>query len=458
MGADSFYAGIPQAELDLHRLMIDVLESSPAPSATIHQAATSDAVLLLGEDVWNTAPVLALAIRQASLNRPIADAMRTKRLSRWDDSAVRSAIQGQKGPLFIASPAPSELDSVSVQVRRCSPTEAARLGFAVAHEIDPASPAPAGVTEEIRQLAARIAVALIHADHPLVVSGSGMGEASLIHAAANVARALKRVGREATLSLVFPEAGSFGLAVLAETGIEGAARSLDAGETAIVAAEVDLLRSAPGGDWLLKRAAHLVVLDHTRTETVDRAEVVLPTTPYAEGSGSYVSSEGRAQRFFSVYPPREPVSEAWRWLGKLSAMRGRQSRPWETLDEVLTACAGSVPRLRGIVSAAPGAGFREGGQRIARQPHRLTGRTAVVANVELHEPAPPDGSRFPAGLLYGRKAGVPFPGPHPTVLVAPVELRPVPQQVPDRSRRPASRRRRRSAAVRAARPGAGRIP
>src|SRR3546814_12317047 len=57
-------------------------------------------------------------------------------------------------------------------------------------------------------------------------------------------------------------------------------------------------------DAALNAAKVLIVADHQKTATSDRAHLVLPAASFAEGDGTLVSQEGRAQRFFQVFDPR----------------------------------------------------------------------------------------------------------------------------------------------------------
>jgi NADH-quinone oxidoreductase subunit G len=107
---------------------------------------------------------------------------------------------------------------------------------------------------------------------------------------------------------------------------------------------------------------------------------VLPAAAFAESDGTFVSSEGRAQRFFRVFVPAGDIQESWRWLADPA---------WLSLDHVVKALAESLPVFARIVEAAPPATFRMDGARIPRSPHRSSGRTAILANISVHEPAPP---------------------------------------------------------------------
>lgn len=388
VGADNFFMGVSESRLSLHQLMLKVLGDGPAPSASIRQAGASDAVLVLGEDVWNTAPILALNLRQASTNTPAAAAIKKQKLNRWDDSAVREAIRHEKGPFFVAGVEETRLDEVAKAAYHAAPADIARLGFAVAREIDPKAPAGAGLAADAQELAARIGRALLGAERPLVVSGAGLGSAEVIQAAANVARALRTAGRDARISLVFPEANSFGAAMLARGGIESAARALGARKAAVLIAEADLFREADPKTVraMLAAASRVIAIDHSTNATTEAAQIVLPAATYAESSGTLVSSEGRAQRFFSVMPPIGDIRESWHWLGELAARAGAEA--WQSLDAIINAMVAELPELRGVREAAPGAAFRINGQRIPRKSFRESGRTAVTANIDLHEPRP----------------------------------------------------------------------
>jgi len=134
-----------------------------------------------------------------------------------------------------------------------------------------------------------------------------------------------------------------------------------------------------------------VIVDHQRTATAARAEVLLPGGNFAEGDGTMVNNEGRAQRYFQVfdpvyYDPATGIREAWQWLRDLRARMGGAQADWQHFDQVTAACAAAIPALAAIGKAAPGAEFRMKGLKVAREPHRYSGRTAMRANLSVHEP------------------------------------------------------------------------
>jgi NADH-quinone oxidoreductase subunit G len=384
VGKDRFFSGVADDQWRMITAMLDILRTGPARSPSLHDIELSDAVLVLGEDVTNSAPRMALSLRQSVRQRPLEIATKLK-IPSWMNDAVRTAVQDAKGPLFIAAPGATRLDDVATRTYRAAPDDVARLGFAVAHEIDPQAPEVPGLCEEIRELARIVASALKSAKRPLVISGFSCRSESVIQSAANVAKALCDAGHSAALSFIAPECNSFGLAVMGARPLSEAFRVAKGGEAdTIVILENDLYRRIPAKsvDDFLHSAEHVVVLDHLANQTTEKAGLLLPAGTFAESDGTLISNEGRAQRFFPVFAPREgDVRESWRWLG---------DRKWTTLDDPLAAMAQELPLLAPALAAAPSSKFRMAGAKIPRESHRYSGLTSIHANISVVEPKPPD--------------------------------------------------------------------
>jgi NADH-quinone oxidoreductase subunit G len=95
-----------------------------------------------------------------------------------------------------------------------------------------------------------------------------------------------------------------------------------------------------------------------------------------------------------------------------------QAATWGALDDITAAIARELPVFEPILKIAPPAGFRIAGQRIPRQPHRYSGRTAMLANVTVHEPKPPDDPDSPLAFSMEGYEGQP-PSPLITRFWAP---------------------------------------
>jgi NADH-quinone oxidoreductase subunit G len=412
VGPNHFYAGIPDEDLLLLSTMLRILREGPARSASLNDVEHSDAVLIMGEDVTNVAPVMALRLRQSVRQAPmrIADGLH---IPTWLDHAVREAVQDAKGPLFIASPYATKLDDIATTTYRAAPNDLARLGFAIAHAIDATAPEVPGLPPELETMVAEISTALLGAQYPLLLSGLSCRSRSVIEAVAQISWALRKVGRPANLSFTTPECNSFGLSLMEPRPFSEVFRAIESEQAnMLIVLENDLFHRVPASEMtvLLRGIRHLIVLDHLVNATTEAAELVLPAGTFAESDGTFVNSEGRAQRFFQVLNPSTDAQESWRWLREGSVAAGFSNETqWQSLDDLITAMAAEMPALRAIPAAAPSHSVAG---KIAREPNRYSGRTAMLANINVHEPKPPDDPD--SALAFSMESG---PGTIPPSLI-----------------------------------------
>jgi NADH-quinone oxidoreductase subunit G len=396
VGAANYYSGIAASELDNLRLIRDILQNGPLPVPTLREVESHDAVFVLGEDLTQTAARLALALRQTVKGKATEIAASMK-IQDWHMAAVQNVAQDELHPLFIASVTPTRLDDIAEACVHAAPDDLARLGFAVAHAIDPSAPAVSGLDAEAAELVQLIADALLNAKRPLIVSGASLGSKALIEAAANIAGALKKREKNASINLVVPEANSMGAVLFGGESVDAALDALTAGQAdAVIVLENDLYRRADVArvDAALAAAKLVIVADHQQTATSAKAHLILPVASFAEGDGTLVSFEGRAQRFFQVFEPSYHdssilIREGWRWLHALHSTMQGKPLDWTQLDAVTAAVAASNSLLARIGEAAPNASFRIKGMKLAREPHRYSGRTAMRADISVHEPRQP---------------------------------------------------------------------
>jgi NADH-quinone oxidoreductase subunit G len=409
VGPDNFYSGVADEELSLTQAALEILKNGPARSPSLNEVEQCDAVFVLGEDVTNVLPIMALRLRQAARQQPIKKAKQL-RIPLWLDHPVRELLQDEKGPFFIASPYATKLDEVATERVQATPDDIARLGFAVAHAVEPGAPPAPDLPAEMEALAHRIAEALRSAESPLVVSGTSCGSKAVIEAAAQVAWALCRRGKAAKLSFCFPECNSAGLALMQPQPLSKAFQALEQGRAeTVVILENDLYRRVGTRKVtaFLDAARHVIAVDHLPTSTTERAEIVFPAATFAEADGTLVNNEGRAQRFFQAFVPAGQVRASWRWLGvRPEADLSTNGHKWQAFDQVVSALVTDIPELAGVQQAAPGRGDFG---KVAREPNRYSGRTSMLANISVHEPKPADDPD--SALAFSMESGTQAPPP-----------------------------------------------
>jgi len=409
VGHDNFYSGMSGHEHKLTSLVIDILRSGPARTPSLHDVEMADAVLVLGEDVTNTAPMLALALRQSVWNKP-KEMAAGGHIPAWDDNAVRNFAQHETGPLYVAALAGTKLDDIASRVYHAAPDDLARLGFAIAHELNPRAPAVPNASQEIISLAGEIARSLKEAKRPLVVSGTSLGSAAMIQAAANVAGALCESGKPAELCYIAAECNSLGSGLMGGKSLDEAFKAVQEGKIdTVIILENDLYRRADNKtiDAFLSNARNVIAIDHILNPTALKADIVLSAGTFAESNGTLVNNEGRAQRFYQAFVPKEDIQESWKWIHAIMAAGSDAAPQWQSLDDITSDMISEIPFFNPVQDIAPSADFTVQGLNVPRQPHRYSGRTAMLANENVHEPKPPEDHDSPLAFSMEGYEGQP---------------------------------------------------
>jgi len=393
VGAENFYHGVSENEFKMMKTVIDILQNFPVRTPSQKEIEKADAVLIIGEDLTNTAPMLALAVRQAAKN------VRWKlgekvNIPEWNDAAVRELAQDAKNPVYILSCHSTKLDDIAADVYHGTPDEISKAAYTVANFISSDAPADSEISEDASSFAKNISSILLNAEHPLIISGTSLLSESAIKSAANIALALNSKNLKAEISFVVPEANSIGLALMSgeHFGTFNEKQDNENYETVIIL-ENDLYRKAGKNtaDGFLKKFSNVVVIDHTENRTTVKADFVLPAGTFAESDGTLINHEGRSQRFYQVFVPKGEIQESWRWLKNINThMQNQNGKQWDNLSDFTNALADEMPILSGITEIAPPPGFRMAKQKIPREPHRYSGRTAMHANIDVSEPKPPE--------------------------------------------------------------------
>ncbi len=392
VGADSFSDGLSAFEHDGVRTAIEALRNGPARTPSLAEVELADVVVVLGVDPTNEAPMLDFAIRQAMRKAPL-DTARKLKIPDWDANAVATALQDAKGKLYAVAPWRVKLAEIAA---------------------DSAVTPPEGVIDFVNGIiagfvhgACEITNELLDAHRPLIVTGVSAGP-DVIRAAARLATELCNRDKDCGLFIAMPEANTMGVGLMGGLALDEVVDRVASGlADTVVVLENDLSRrmSQQQFDLLVSKARNVISLDCIQTETTKAAAAVIPTASYFDSDGTFVNNEGRAQRFYSVRPPKGTVP-AW---SALQDVLGGSA--WSGYEDVLRELAEEMPVFAPALDAAPPADWRSAaGRKVARQSHRFTGRTAKDANWTVDEPMPPPDHDTP--LAYTMEGDQnPPPGP-----------------------------------------------
>jgi len=398
VGEEAFSPGLSAYEHANSQLALELLNVFHAPSLAEVQEA--DAILVLGCDPTNEAPMLDYSIRQAITIKSRLPASRALKIPDWDARAVFTALQETESRLFTIAPWQIKLEQIAKRFIRTDYAETARIARQMAQDTSSGNSC-----DEIQSEILRL---LLGSDRPLIVTSISAGS-DVLHSAAELVKALNDKGKDCKLSIIFPEANSVGAELLGGMSVDDALKLIISKQAnTLIVMENDLSRRV--GKELLEKAKssvkHFIALDCIETSTTRMADLVLPAKAWVESDGTFVNNEGRAQRFYQVFVPLGESKSSWEIIREIGAKES-----WSTFEDVLQDLASERPEMSQVLEAAPSADWRSpADQKIAREPHRATGRTAKNADKSLYEPKPLNDPGTPfAFTMEGEQNPVPGP-------------------------------------------------
>lgn len=402
-GPENFYSGLNRRDQELLQLVNTIQQDSHIHSPTTPEIESADAILILGEDTYNTAPRISLALRQAARNRQKEQAQSLK-IPLWQDSSVRQ-LEGDYSPIIFVGTELSNLTDITSKAIFVSPDKVALFARNLAQAIiDPAIP-PKGLESPLLETVTHTAEILRSAKHPLIISGTSSKHANTLRGAAQIAKALSRYKKTPTmLYLACDEANSLGITQFFENGkgdLEHLLESLEKNQnnnlpTSLIILENDLYRrmDKKSLEKIFSRVEEVLLLDTLLNPTTKRADWIFPASATAESQGTFINNNGLAQRFYAVYEGKGFIQESWRWLVDAATFCKEKSESlstitkWKHSTDLSDAIAREFRVLKVLNTLGPDEDFRIEGLKVARQSARYSGRTAIYAEENVSE-APP---------------------------------------------------------------------
>ena len=387
VGKDNFYSGVSLKEQQLTKTVLDFLQQSNIQTPSLKQIEKADAVLILGEDLVNTAPLIALAVREASRNSGKEMAAKIG-IPSWNANPVIQVTQDLKSPVFIATPFKDSLDELAEDTFRASYADITNLGFAIASSLNAEAPTFKLKNIEQQALAEKIALTLKNAKNPLIISGIHCMDEEVIHAACNVAISL-HLENKGMLSMVLPECNSMGLAFMSGKSIDEAISVIEKEDAdTLVILENDLYRRTTEEtvNRLFEHSKQVIVLDQLTNKTTLKSDILIPAATFAESEGTLVNNEGRAQRYYKTIVNKDQVKESWRWLAEFIRIKEKTtSVSWKRFDNIVASLIADIQAFSKLKEYFSDADFRMINEKIPRQSMRYSGRTSIHARTAVSE-------------------------------------------------------------------------
>jgi len=382
VGKGNFYSDMKSGVQGLINQLLNHYQSVQS-SSDLQSLEQADCLLLIGEDVTQTAPRIALAIRQMSRNAGIKQAAALG-VPYWSDAEVKNISQSLQSPLHIISHCQTKLDDIATSIDTLHPDQQVLLLDKICHYVSLATELGSENNAELSELEQRalaISKDLRHAQRPFITTGIHLAKnAAIFSATLRLSAALYQLNDKAGLICALPQANSLGLALLNDTerDIEAALLRLATHKTkTLIILETDLFRycAAQKLQSLLECVENIIVLDHLLTATAEQADLLLPTSSFAESHGSWVNYEGRLQAGIKCFGASKQRRPAYQWLTNNTDFHSIVRDLSGQLE-----CLQSLPSLYQKQSED----FNN-----ARKSVRESGRTALSSYIDIKE-LPPD--------------------------------------------------------------------
>ncbi|WP_226648520.1 NADH-quinone oxidoreductase subunit NuoG [Microbulbifer variabilis] len=402
VGLDNFFSGLNRLDQHLLQLVNNIHSDNRITSPNTPEIETADAILIIGEDIYNTAPRIALAVRQAARNRQKKQAQDLK-IPLWQDTSVRQ-LEGDPSPIIFIGTEFTELTDIATTTLFESPERVTLFTQALTQEISKSSKQSTEISPEFQKEVNHTAEILLKATNPLIISGISSRHLDTLNAVANLARVLSNHRKVPTkLYLNCGEVNSLGMIQLfneKEGSLEQLMESLSVSDkeipTSLIVLENDLYRrlDTPSVEKLLSLVDEVILIDTLLTPTAKRANWIFPASTTAESQGTYVNNNGLAQRFYAVYEGKGYIQESWRWLVDAVDFCTEKSenysvlRSWKHSTDLSDALAREIYTLKVLAEIGPNEDFRIDGLKVARQSARYSGRTAIHAQQHVSETPP----------------------------------------------------------------------
>ncbi|WP_068547477.1 NADH-quinone oxidoreductase subunit NuoG [Thalassotalea crassostreae] len=422
-GSENFCSGLTNKQQQLLSLSAKQLKIDSAAnieSLSIKQIEQSDCIIVLDEDITQTSPRIALAIRQASRKLGIEKAA-SLGIPFWQDEAVKNAAGQLKTPLFISDIAATKLDDIATHRLFSSSKESVMLVQAISvlfhsfyknaldtnaldtnaldtnalekngldkSTLDASLLAAFKLNKRQQQFVIDAATALVGANSPLIVTGHSRENIALIESVQALAHLTEQNHSTKLNVLIMPEqVNSIGLHAITDENtltLEALIEKLESkAVTGLIVAEHELSNlTASVQQQLLSAANAVIALDHNESIVSQNADVVLPAAAFSESQGLVVNYQGRAQCFYATFAAKLPILPSWRYLTVIDQVLGKgqlnDAKNLSELWQILSHIESAFPNTEQFIA-------EQFLNKTARQTHRASGRTAMMANQSVHE-------------------------------------------------------------------------
>lgn len=405
VGADNFYDGQADYITRTMSTIIEHLATRDIEPASLKDVRESDAVIVIGEDLLNTAPMLSLCIRQAGFRSRQEKSRIDLDIPSWNDNAVRDYARDPERAVFSIHATSSASLTPSTHVV-AHPSQIVNVVEALVKQ-SRGEHTTTALTSTQSAWIDQVLSTLKLAKKPVIITGTSLGDPQLVKLVKQFAITLVLNGNDdVRMAYVVPDANSVGLALLKPKPIEQALARIEKNPVDVAFVLENNLTHRLGQNAfaiLRKQARQIIVIQSHSDNLSEHADVVFASATFLESTGTMVSAEGRMQHSFGPAPALSDAPSARDILLQLCDST-------LTNDDVLHKIAKDLQIDDALIDELYDRNFRVLDQKIALFPPGSSGRTAIATHLSMHEQKPPVEKDSPfAYSMEGARKKIPLP-------------------------------------------------
>ncbi|WP_343126643.1 NADH-quinone oxidoreductase subunit NuoG [Buchnera aphidicola] len=386
VGKKNFSSGMPKKLQNCISLITKILKNSDITIPTISEIETYDVILILGEDLTQTASRAALAVRQAIKNVFLRK-KNINNIESWNSEALKTIFQNKKNFLFITNTDITKLDDISQYSYYAPVHEQVKFGCLILECLQELYLKKSLNIKKYPSKVIEISKTLILAKKPLLISGSSNLNISLIKITYNIALFLKKKKFLVGLALFVSSVNSIGVSIFNGIPLESIfKRILKRKINFLIILENDLSRFFTSKKIvkIMQFVKNIIIFDHQKNKITKNSNIFFPCANFSESTGTVINYEARAQRFFKVYnynihKKKKILLESWKWI---QAIKKEETQIITIknykLDQLLSKCINIFPELYFLKKASPSSSYRIFHQKILRSTKRVSGLTSSL--------------------------------------------------------------------------------
>jgi NADH-quinone oxidoreductase subunit G len=272
-----------------------VSRMDPELAVSLRDLEGSDAIIVVGADPINEAPMLALAMRQAQRH------------------GGNIAVIDPR-PIFLPFPfthLPVRLDEINLYLNALVKAAVDPKGIAEAGkgalEFYQEAPSLEIVADSVQEKVSILVQELRAGQRFVIVCGTQIVRETTPALAADHAQLLRAAKKQAGLFYLLPQANSFGASLLAgeEVSFLEVVENIENGKVrGLILVENDPFfdfHDRQRLDLAMEKLDSLVVLDYLESVALKKSHVFLPTSTLYEAGGMFINQEGRVQAATKAY-------------------------------------------------------------------------------------------------------------------------------------------------------------